>query len=171
MTLLLYLLFFLSGAAALLYQVVWVRAFGLVFGGSHLAVTTVLSVFMGGLALGGWLFGRRIDEQRRPLRIYGWLELGIAASALAFAGLMAVYPSLYVPLAQAAGERPALLTVIRVLFAAVAMIVPTTLMGGTLPVLVRFVTRRAGRVARHLSPLYAVNTLGAVAGTLASTLR
>ena len=66
MTVLLYILFFLSGAAALVYQVVWVRSFGLVFGGSHLAVTTVLSVFMGGLALGGWLVGRKVDQVRRP---------------------------------------------------------------------------------------------------------
>src|SRR5512146_728539 len=79
---LIYLLFFLSGATALVYQVVWVRSLTLVFGGSHLAVTAVLSIFMGGLALGGFLVGRRVDRVARPLRLYGLLEIGIAVSAL-----------------------------------------------------------------------------------------
>jgi spermidine synthase len=167
MIFLIYILFFLSGAAALVYQVVWVRSFGLVFGGSHLAVTTVLSVFMGGLALGGWLVGRKVDQSRNALRLYALLELGIAASAIAYIGLMAAYPHLYIPLARAVGDSPVALTAIRVLFATAAMIVPTTLMGGTLPVLVSFATAGSERLSRQLSFLYAFNTLGAVAGTLA----
>jgi spermidine synthase len=162
-----YILFFLSGAAALVYQVVWVRSFGQVFGSSHLAVATVLSVFMAGLALGGWLVGRRVDRAGRTLRLYGALELGIAASAIAYAGLMAAYPALYIPLARTVGDDPVALTALRVLFAAAAMIVPTTLMGGTLPVLVRFATGGSERLSRQLSSLYAFNTLGAVAGTMA----
>ena len=74
---LVYLLFFLSGAAALVYQVVWVRSLTLVFGGSHLAVTAVLSIFMGGLAIGSYVVGRRVDRVGKPLRLYGLLELGI----------------------------------------------------------------------------------------------
>jgi spermidine synthase len=167
MIVLVYTLFFLSGAAALVYQVVWVRSFGLVFGGSHLAVTTVLSVFMGGLALGSWLVGRKVDQGARSLRFYGLLELGIAASALAYVGLMKAYPYLYVPLARTVGENPVALTAIRVSFATAAIIVPTTLMGGTLPVLVKFATAGSARLSRQLSFLYAFNTLGAVAGTLA----
>jgi spermidine synthase len=167
MIFLLYILFFLSGAAALVYQVVWVRSFGLVFGSSHLTVTTVLSVFMAGLALGGWWVGRTVDRIGRALRFYGLLELGIAASAVAYVGLMAAYPRLYVPLATAVGDSPVALTAIRVLFATAAMIVPTTLMGGTLPVLVRFATGGSERISKRLSFLYAFNTLGAVAGTLA----
>jgi len=169
MNLLLYILFFLSGAAALVYQVVWVRSFGLVFGGSHLAVTTVLAVFMAGLALGGWLVGRMVDRIERPLRLYGLLELGVAVSATAYVGLMEVYPSVYVSLARLAGDNRVALTAIRVTFAAAAMIVPTTLMGGTLPVLVKFITAASERLSKQLSFLYAFNTLGAVAGTLAAT--
>jgi spermidine synthase len=157
----------LSGAAALVYQVAWVRSFGLVFGGSHLAVTTVLSVFMGGLGLGAWLVGRRVDQGVRALRLYGLLELGIAASALAYIGLMAAYPQLYIPVARAVGDSPVALTAIRVLFAMAAMIVPTTLMGGTLPVLVRFATGGSERLSKQLSFLYSFNTLGSVAGTVA----
>jgi spermidine synthase len=164
----LYLLFFLSGAAALVYQVAWVRSLGLVFGGSHLAVTTVLSVFMGGLALGGLLLGARADRTRRPLRLYAGLEIGIALSAGAFWLLLEVYPAIYVPLARLAETNPIWLTVLRVALAALGMIVPTTLMGGTLPVLSRFVAARPEGLRGHLAFLYALNTLGAVAGTLAA---
>ena len=73
-----YLIFFLSGAAALMYEVVWVRSLSLIFGGTHLAVTTVLSVFMGGLALGSFFIGKRVDAVKNPLRLYGLLEIGIA---------------------------------------------------------------------------------------------
>jgi spermidine synthase len=159
-----YVLFFLSGAAALMYQVVWVRSLTLVFGGSHLAVTAVLSIFMAGLALGGYAFGRRADRARRPLRLYGLLELGVAAFALVFAGLMKVYPAIYIALAGGRDADTFYLTFVRLLFAAVALIVPTTLMGGTLPVISRVVSRQPETLRRHLSFLYGVNTLGAVLG-------
>jgi len=161
---LVYLLFFLSGAAALAYEVAWVRSLGLIFGASHLAVATVLGVYMGGQALGSAALGARADRTERPLRLYGWLELGIAASALAFLGLMRVYPALYVPLARLAETSPGWLTALRVLFSVLALIVPTSLMGATLPVLARFVARRGEGFAERLSFLYAFNTLGAVAG-------
>ena len=148
-----------------MYEVLWVRYLSLVFGGSHLAVTTVLSVFMGGLALGSWLVGRRIDRFRRLFRWYGMFEVGIALSALLFALLMKIYPSIYKALAQVAPESPLYLSVVRIAFAGVAMIVPTTLMGGTLPILSAFVSRRAKTLGSHLSFLYGFNTLGAVAGT------
>ncbi|MEW6719329.1 MAG: fused MFS/spermidine synthase [Thermodesulfobacteriota bacterium] len=162
----LYLLFFLSGAAALAYQVVWVRSLQLVFGGSHYAVTAVLSVFMAGLALGSYVFGKRVETVRSALRVYGLLEIGIAVFAIVFLLFAAAYPHLYVPLARIAGENTAALSIFRVLFAVVAMIVPTTLMGGTLPVLTRFASERAGSGREHVSFLYGFNTLGAVAGTL-----
>src|SRR5262249_37612146 len=85
------LLFFASGFASLVYEVTWVRSLTLVFGGSHLAVTTVLSVFMGGLALGGVLLGSRADRARHPLRLYAALEIGIALSAAAFSFLLWLY--------------------------------------------------------------------------------
>ena len=165
---LLYLLFFLSGSAGLIYEVTWARSLGLVFGASHLAVTTVLAVYMGGQALGSTIFGKLADRSERPFRLYGLLELGVGASALLFLGLTRVYPTLYPPLARLAEENGLYLTAVRTAFAVVAMIVPTTLMGGTLPVLTRFASGRGRGVARELSHLYAFNTAGAVAGTLAA---
>jgi len=162
----LYLLFFLSGAAALAYQVVWVRSLQLVFGGSHFAVTAVLSVFMAGLALGSHLLGKRVDALRRPLRVYGILELGIGVFAVLFLLLTEFYPYLYLPLARVAEENTLYLSFLRVMFAMIAMIVPTTLMGGTLPVLTKFASEHSRQGREHVSFLYGFNTLGAVAGTL-----
>ena len=163
-----FLLFFFSGAAGLVYEVTWARSLGLVFGASHLAVTTVLAVYMGGQALGSAIFGKLADRSAHPLRLYGMLELGIGVSAVAFLGLMRIYPWLYPPIARLGEGNGAYLTVVRTTFAVVAMIVPTTLMGGTLPVLTRFVSRRADIVAQQISFLYAFNTVGAVVGTLAA---
>ncbi len=168
MVVILYALLFLSGAAGLVYEVTWARSLTLVFGGSHLAVTTVLSVYMGGLALGAALLGRRADESRNPLRLYGILEMGVALFALLFIGLTRIYPSLYVPLARLAEHNRVWLSILRVSFGVAAMVVPTTLMGGTLPVLTRFAAARTGSLGRHLSFLYGFNTLGAVAGSLAA---
>ncbi|MDH4233293.1 MAG: fused MFS/spermidine synthase, partial [Nitrospirota bacterium] len=165
---LIYLMFFLSGAAALMYEVVWVRSLSLVFGGTHLAVTAVLSVFMGGLALGSYFIGRRVDDVEKPLRLYGYLEFGIALAAASFILLMKIYPSVYAYLAQGKDHSIFYLSFIRVVFTGLVLIVPTTLMGGTLPLLTRFVSGHHEKMGTHLSLLYGFNTLGAVAGTAAA---
>lgn len=161
-------LFFLSGAAALIYQVVWARSLGLVLGASHLAVATVLSVFMAGLALGNRLLAGAADRSERPLRLYGLLECAVGLSALGFLALMSVYPRLFGALAGGMADDRAALTALRAAFALVAMIVPTTLMGGTFPVMTRFIAADAASFPRQLARLYALNTFGAVAGTLAA---
>jgi len=165
---LVYGIFFLSGAAALMYEVVWVRSLSLIFGGTHLAVTTVLSVFMGGLALGGFLIGKRVDSIKSPLRLYGLLEFGIALFAVIFIILMKIYPAIYIFLVQGKENSNLYLSFIRVVFAFVSLIVPTTLMGGTLPVLTRFISKQPQKLATRLAFLYGINTLGAVAGTAAT---
>lgn len=164
---LIYLMFFLSGLVALIYQVIWVRSLTLIFGGSHLAVTVVLSIFMAGLAIGGYIVGKYADNSRRPLMIYGLLELGIGFFALVFMGLMKLYPEIYIPLVQERENSYLYLSFIRVLFSAVALIFPTILMGGTLPVLTRFVSAQPKDLRVHLPFLYGLNTLGAVSGAVA----
>jgi spermidine synthase len=161
------LLFFLSGLAGLVYEVTWARSLGLVFGASHLAVTTVLAVFMAGQALGGAFIGPRIDRAGRPLRLYGLLEIAAGLAALVGLLLFQAYPHLYPPIARVAERNVPWLTLVRVLFAVAVMIVPTTLLGGTLPALARASSAGTGRaVPRSLAVLYAVNTAGAVAGAL-----
>jgi spermidine synthase len=163
---LIYFIFFLSGAAALIYELLWVRYLSLIFGGSHLAVTTILSVFMGGLALGSYIISKRAGRHNL-LRLYGLLELGIALSAIVFVVLINLYPLIYIPLARIADGSPIYLTFLRVTFSIIALIVPTTLMGGTLPVLSSF-TQQHHELGSRLSFLYGFNTLGAVIGAAAT---
>src|SRR5262252_6081055 len=77
----LYLIFFLSGSTGLVYEVIWVRLTGLVFGNTSHAISVVLGAFMAGLALGSWWLGRKADRVSNPLRFYGLLEIGIGLSA------------------------------------------------------------------------------------------
>ena len=155
-------LFLLSGFSGLVYQLVWIRLLSHLLGGTTFAISTVLAAFMGGLALGSFYFGRRVDTNRQPLRLYAWLELGIVVGG----GLVPVMVHLLQPAYIAAAHAlpgPAV-SLLRVLVAILLILPPTILMGGTLPVLSRFIVRRAERLGRGLGMLYAVNTLGAVLG-------
>ena len=158
-------LFFVSGAASLIYQVVWVRMLILVFGTSTFAVATVLSAFMAGLALGSALFGRLADRRRDGLRIYACLEAGIGAFALVFPLLLAGLDDLHTLLYRNLGSGHAF-ALVRFALCFLVLLVPTTLMGATLPVLSKWAIRRHERIARDLGSLYAVNTLGAAGGVL-----
>src|ERR1700686_760626 len=160
--------FFLSGAAGLIDQVVWSKALGLIFGHTAYAVATVLAVFMAGLASGSAWIGRRGDRWDRPITLYGWLELGVAATAaISLAGLAGVRAVYFAADPYAGGNAGALLT-LRFVGSALVLFLPTFLMGGTLPVLVRGLTRNAAELGARLSRLYWINTAGAVAGTFAA---
>ena len=159
-------LFFLSGAAALAYQVAWLRLLSLIFGVTVHAASAVLTSFMAGLALGSWLGGRLADRVAVPLRWFAIAELGIAASTLAVPFALqfasAVYPEVYRRFPDALIQ----LTIARIIFSGFVLVVPTTLMGASLPLLARHATRRGPAVAARIGWLYAANTAGGVLGTI-----
>ncbi|TMA21449.1 MAG: tetratricopeptide repeat protein [Deltaproteobacteria bacterium] len=161
-----YGLFLVSGAAGLIYEVVWARLLKEVFGVTAYAVATVLAAYLGGLALGAWLLGSRVDRQTHPLRFYGFLELGIAATAFLGALLLRFLEPLHDAAAIRLSPGSPMLLLIRVLLASLVVLPPTFLMGGTLPAVTRAVVADLRNVGRDLSLLYALNTGGAVAGTL-----
>ena len=162
------LLFFVSGGCTLVFQVVWVRMLVPVFGMSVFAVSTVLTVFMAGLALGSWWFGRLIDRGGRALRVYAWLELGIGLFALVFPLILARLDVLYTFFYRQTGGNDYAFALVRFVICFAVLLVPTTLMGGTLPVLSKFVVRRMERAGRRIGALYAVNTFGATVGCAAA---
>ncbi len=159
------LVFFLSGAAALVYEVLWMRWLALIFGVTTYATATVLATFMGGLALGSWVFGRWIDGRGHPLRVYALLEVGIGLYALAVPGIFVGLRPAFVALHDL-GLSATAFALGRALLAAAVLLLPTFLMGGTLPILVRFLVRRREDVGRGSGLLYFANTAGAVAGCL-----
>jgi spermidine synthase len=162
--------FFFSGFAGLLYETAWTREFSFVFGTSNLAVATVLAAYMGGLSLGAAIAARLMQRIRRPVLVYGLLELGIAASALAVPYWIRAVTLLYRPLFASAGVLPEEGGAASAVFYAAAsfaiLALPTTLMGATLPILARHAVRDEREIGRRIGTLYAVNTAGAVAGTI-----
>ncbi|MEJ2604745.1 MAG: fused MFS/spermidine synthase, partial [Gammaproteobacteria bacterium] len=160
------LLFFGSGACALVYQVVWARMMTHVFGSTALAIGTVLAAFMAGMALGSWSIGRVADRVPDRLRLYAWLEFGIGIAALVCHLLLEQLPRLYPALYGIAGDVPAFLAVLRFFAAFLLVMGPTVLMGATLPVLSRYLVSGRELVGVSVGTLYAVNTSGAVAGAL-----
>jgi len=166
LTALILLLFFLSGALALVYQVVWSRMMMQVFGSTAMAVGTVLAAFMSGMALGSWFFGKVADRKRNCLLLYAWLEIGIALAALASHVLLSKISPAHQAIYQLVGSSAAVFALVRFLMAFLLVMAPTVLMGATLPVLTRYRARHQARVGINLSTLYALNTFGAVTGVL-----
>jgi spermidine synthase len=159
-------LFCASGISGLLYEVAWTRLLHLLLGDTVLATSTVLAAFMTGLALGSYASGRRIDQQQHVLPIYAGLELGIGLTALLLPPLVEAITPLYVWLHQHLHSRVFLFGLGRFLLAFGLLLVPTTLMGATLPVLSRYVVHTQARLGWNVGVLYALNTAGAVLGCL-----
>jgi spermidine synthase len=161
-----FLCFFLSGASGLVFEVIWTRMLTLVFGASTPAISTVLAAYMGGLALGSWFFGRYADRLRFPLLTYAAIEAGVGVMALGIPLVIQnVYPPVSRVITQHGGNHFDVFTFLRFLVVAAVLLPPTTLMGATLPLLARHFVQRGGRLGQRVGALYAVNTLGAVAGT------
>src|SRR5438445_6250927 len=160
------LLFFLSGATGLIYELLWVRLLYQAFGSTIESVTTVVAAYMGGLGLGAWLLGRRADRHPRPAALYGWLELAIGAFAALSPLALTLVRQVYVALATGLHAGAPVSVALRFGLAALVLLVPTTLMGGTLPVLTRaFAGSDRAALQPTLGRLYGLNTLGAVLGT------
>ncbi len=160
--------FLLSGLSSLIYEVLWVRMLILIFGSTTFAISTVLTAFMGGLALGSYLFGRYIDRSRSPVPMYGILETGIGVYALLvptlFSGLIPLYRWVW----QSFHLNFYLFSLMQFFLVSLVLIVPTTLMGATLPILSKYYARREDRLGLTVGSLYAVNTLGGILGTFFS---
>jgi spermidine synthase len=157
-------LFFVSGIAALIYQVTWVRQATLVFGVSMYAYSMVLTAFMGGSALGSYVASRWVDRLARPLRVYALLQLGIAGFGLLTPYLLTALMPFYAQLAQALPPDTPLLTPLRLVFSLLVLLPPTLLMGATLPVMARAYAAVRGRVGSDVGQLYTAETLGAALG-------
>ena len=164
-----WLIFIFSGASSLIYQVIWMRQLTLIFGSTVFATSTVLTAFMGGLALGSYYFGKKIDESTQsPLRIYALLEAGIGAFCLVWPLILTVLGALYVLIHRNITSEFYTLSLIRFVLTFGVLLIPSTLMGGTLPVLTRFFVKRLEQLGTNIGILYALNTFGAVIGTVAA---
>jgi spermidine synthase len=160
------LVFFLSGASALIFETAWFREAGLVLGNSVWASSIVTASFMAGLAIGSALAARLGDRSRYPVGTYALLEGTVAGSGLALVYVLHFLPAAMMPLVRLIGESPAGLNAVRLGAAFSLLLVPSTAMGATLPVLVRALCATQPDYGRAVGLLYGWNTLGAVAGSL-----
>jgi spermidine synthase len=166
MTLALSLVFFASGASALVFETLWFHQAGLALGNSVWASSLVLAGFMGGLALGNALAARWGDRLADPIRSYAWLEVAIAVTGVGLVFLLPLLgPLLATSLRPLAGQVW-LLNACRLVIAFALLLVPSTAMGCTLPLLTRALTASGAQFGRALGSLYGWNTLGAVAGAI-----
>src|SRR5262245_19200969 len=163
-------IFFASGAAALIFEVVWFHRAGLVFGNDLWSTTLVLSTYMGGLALGNALvvaYGHRI---RQPLRTFAFLEAAVAVTGVAVTYGLPQLTRVLVPLFQQLSTHPQFSNGARSLIAFAALMLPTTAMGATLPDIVAALCRWETEFGSVIGRLYGWSTLGAVAGVVTTEI-
>ncbi len=161
-------LFFVSGFTGLVYEVLWMKELGLLFGNTaHAAATTLASFFLG-LAGGGYVLGRRIAASANPLKVYAALEFGVAASALAYFWLLDAYHALYPALVTTWGIGSPAVVAAKFLLAVIVLFPPAFFMGGTFPVMAQVMAPRTEGLPRTGPALYAVNTFGAALGAYAA---
>ncbi|MZH46738.1 MAG: spermidine synthase, partial [Nitrospinae bacterium] len=173
-----YFLFFISGITALTYEIVWTRMLTLVFGHTVFSVSVVLAAFMAGLGLGSYLFGHAIDRLHETngsnssgnassaLLAYGWIEILIFASGALLSLLFANFSEFYASLHSFIPESVPLQNFIKILFSFGMMLIPTTFMGATLPIISKYCVTDDNKMGAQISLLYALNTLGAALGCL-----
>jgi spermidine synthase len=158
------ILFFFSGATALVYEVIWSKYLALLLGSTIQAQTVVLAVFMGGLALGNKLFSRHADTARRPLLIYGSIEIAIGIYAFLFSFLYRMAGSLFAWAGATLLDKPGLLLLLKGVLSTGLLLGPTILMGGTLPILAAWLQRNTADASRRSARFYSINSFGAVCG-------
>jgi len=158
-----YLMVFFSGFAGLVYQVLWMRQLGFLFGNTSHAAAATLSAFFAGLAAGSRFWGRRSGRTEDPLRVYAYLQAGIAATALLYFAVLGLFHLVYPPVYRAVGSG-GLLLAIKFILALLLVFPPSFCMGGTIPVIGQFLIKDRGRFGTTSALLYGVNTLGAGLG-------
>ena len=158
------LCFFFSGVAGLIYEICWIRKASLIFGSTTVALSTILAVFFTGLAIGSYLFGRLSKKQSNPLQWYAFLELLLAILALASLYLFDSVSYLYSIFFYNSEASILVSTLSRILLVSLVLLPPTILMGGTLPLLCRYLIADNTQIANKIGLLYGINTLGAVVG-------
>ena len=165
---LIYCLFFASGFAGLVYEVLWMKELGLLFGNTSYAASATLAAFFLGIAGGSLLLGRFARDSKNPLRLYAILEIAVSVTALLYFVLLDIYHLSYSTLFELFEPGTAEFIGVKFVLALLVLFPPAFFMGGTLPVMSQFLTQRQDEIGKTASLLYAINTFGATCGALAA---
>ena len=156
--------FVLSGFAALVYEISWIRKASVIVGGTTYAVSTVLAVFFGGLAIGSHLFGKRTKNLATPIKLYGKIEIAVGLLCIVSVFLLPLVDSIYTTIYDSIRGSLLASLAVRAVLVSLCLLPPTILMGATLPLFCRQFVRHQNGVLNSVSWLYALNTLGATIG-------
>ena len=157
--------FFLSGMAALIYEVVWTRPLSLIFGSTIYAVSTMLSAFMAGLALGSFILSKYADRLKNPLYTFALLEIGIGIYGLLIIWLFNLLPYPYLWIWNKFNLSFGVFSFIQFILCFLVLLIPTTLMGATWPVVNKAYIKHIEKVGKGTGTLYSVNSFGAIIGS------
>jgi len=162
------ILFFISGSAGLIYEIIWTDLLTNLLGSSSVAVSIILTAFMGGLALGSIVLGRVADSwnDSKIIKTYVFIEIGIGLYALSFPFIVSGVENFYINLIKLFPQEIWFSVITKSAFSIVILILPTFLMGGTLPLITRVLSRNWDEYSKNVSLLYGLNTFGAILGTL-----
>jgi spermidine synthase len=163
-----FVLFFASGISGLIYEVVWLRILSRIIGVTSYATAVTLAAFMAGLALGSFIFGRLVDKRNDQLRIFALLQLWLAVFAVVTPIILTGSVAVYKLVSVITHQNNTVISLLKIVVSFLSLLVPTVLMGGTLPALTSFLVRRGGMFGKNFSLLYGLNTLGAVFGVFLS---
>src|SRR5688572_23704642 len=156
------LLFFSSGATALVYEVLWSKYLTMMLGSTVQAQTVVLAVFMGGLAIGNRIFGKRSVSIKSPLLVYGILEIIIGVYAYFFAWFYKAADWSFIAIGSHFFNASAVLLILKLIISVILLAIPTVMMGGTLPVIAAWIEKQPGfESGARVGVFYATNSLGA----------
>lgn len=157
-----------SGAAALIYEVVWTRQLSMVFGSTVYAVSIMLAAFMSGLSLGSWFGGRLADRTRDRLKVFGLLEGGIGVFGFLAIPLVSLTPKLYFLAYSNLQASLTIAVMVQLAISYIVMLVPTTLMGATFPIVTRMEAESTENLGAEVGGVYSINTLGSIVGSLSA---
>lgn len=161
-------LFVASGMAGLVYQVIWFKYLSLFLGNTTYAQAILIATFMAGLAIGAYWWGKKADRTASPLRLFAYLEIGVGFYCLAYPTFVQILEGLFISTIRWLSLPVDAWTIlpVKMLVSALSLLFPTILMGGTLPLLVKFTTERIEESGSRISTLYFLNSFGAVVGAL-----
>lgn len=162
------ILFFTSGCTTLIYEILWMRELGLLFGNTAHAAAVTITAFFIGLAVGGKVWGKYSQKLTHPLRTYGFIEIGVSLAALGYFLLLPAYQQIYPLLFSYFSGQAHFFLAIKFVLAMLFLFPAAFLIGGTLPVMSQYIARDIDLMSRKVSILYAVNILGASVGALAA---
>jgi len=165
---LLLIIFGLTGMTALIYEIIWIRPLSLVFGTTIYAVSTIIASFILGLAIGSWVAGKYTDRLKNPLRYFAFTQLGVGFYGVLLLPIFGALPEIYLGLHHATFPNQPLFMFLQILMSIAMISIPATLMGTTLPLMMRTYSEEFTTVGKDVGKLDASNSFGAVVGTLAA---